>query len=179
MVTRQRLTLEEFVVFVHQPENLNREFELINGEMIEMSPSRSGYSGIGAKILARLSDYCEKNNLPENITMADGTFDINGNVLVPDVAYKSTPLEFEQYPDPIPPQLVVEVISPNDKATEIREKRQVYIDAGILYWEVYYTGKRVDVYAPGQPMRSLSIDDEVDGGDVLPGFKLSVGAMFR
>jgi Uma2 family endonuclease len=37
-----------------------------------------------------------------------------------------------EYPDPIPPLWVVEVISPNDKVVDIRKKRQRYLEAGIL-----------------------------------------------
>jgi Uma2 family endonuclease len=74
---------------------------------------------------------------------------------------------------------VVEVISPTDKAKEIREKREIYQHAGILLWEMYAELERIDVYPPGKPMRTFSIDDTLDGGDVLPGFKLTVQALLE
>ena len=73
------------------------------------------------------------------------------HVVAPDFAYKPTPTVAE-YPDPQPPLWVAEVISPNDKATEINAKRRKYIEARILYWEMYPDERLIDVYAPGKPM---------------------------
>jgi Uma2 family endonuclease len=67
----------------------------------------------------------------------------------------------------------VEVISPTDKAKEMREKREIYQRAGILLWELYGELERIDVYPPDKPMQTFSMEDTLDGGDVLPGFKIS------
>lgn len=84
----------------------------------------------------------------------------------------------EEFADPNPPLWVAEVISPTDRAEIIRHKRQIYRDAGILLWEIYKPLQRVDVYAPGQPVREFGIDDTLDGGNVLPEFRLAVKALF-
>ncbi len=83
-----------------------------------------------------------------------------------------------EFADPEPPLWAVEVISPTDKATDIRKKRQIYQEAGILLWELYDNVQRVDVYAPGQPVRTFDMDDTLDGSDVLPGFRLAVKDLF-
>jgi Uma2 family endonuclease len=93
------------------------------------------------------------------------------------MAYKQTPMSAE-YPDPVAPLWAVEVISPTDKAVDIRKKRLIYAAAGILLWEVYPQLQRVDVYAPGQALVSYGIDDVLDGGSVLPGFRLPVKDIF-
>lgn len=67
---------------------------------------------------------------------------------------------------------------PTDKGVDIRNKRQIYLQAGILYWEMYPLKQSIDVYAPGQPMRVFSINDTLDGGEVLPGFTLAVKDLF-
>jgi Uma2 family endonuclease len=85
----------------------------------------------------------------------------------------------DKYPDPTPPLLVVEVISPTDKASDIRDKREIYLKAMILYWEMYPQTQSVDVYAPDKPLQSLHLSDMLDGGDVLPGFRLSLKDLFR
>ena len=83
-----------------------------------------------------------------------------------------------EFADPDPPLWVAEVIAPADRAETVRHKRQIYHDAGILLWEIYRPLQLVDVYAPGQPVREFGIDDMLDGGDVLPGFRLAVKELF-
>jgi Uma2 family endonuclease len=73
---------------------------------------------------------------------------------------------------------VADIIAPNDKADHIRAKRDIYVNAGILRWEIYSQLRKVDVYAPGQPLRTVGIDGVLDGGDVLPGFQLPVKYLF-
>ncbi len=173
-VREPHVTLDDFVQFVFRDENVDRMFELINGEIVEVFPSRSGHSGVAALIIIAVGSYCREKGLPGHVTGADGTYNVLGNVIAPDVAYKTTPLDMKNYPDPVPPEFAVEVISPTDRKAGIARKRQVYLDAGILYWEVYVEDECIDVYVPGQPMRSLGMDDTLDGGAVLPGFTLPV-----
>ena len=85
----------------------------------------------------------------------------------------------DEYPDPVAPQWVVEIISATDKAEDIRNKREIDRDAGILLWEMYPKSERIDVYPPGESMRTVTIDGTLDGGGVLPGFTLSARELFR
>lgn len=171
------MTIGEFRDFVEQPENTNRTFELINGEIKEVSPSRTRNSEFLMLITIAVGIFCRERKLPCHISGADGAYNIDGHVVAPDFAYKPTPMS-DEYPDPEPPLWVVEVISPTDNAPDIRAKRQIYIQAGILYWEMYPQSESIDVYAPGQPPRTINIDEILDGGDVLPGFTLSMHELF-
>ncbi len=173
MVTKPSLSIDEFLAFVHQEDNLEQMFELINGEIVHVSPSRASHSWVASIIIWAVMSYCKEHDLPPFVSAPDGTYNVLGNVVAPDVAYRTTPFS-DDYPEPNPPELVVEVISPTDTKRAVARKRQIYLDAGILYWEVYPADKRVDVYAPGQPMESLGIKDRLDGGEVLPGFMLPV-----
>jgi Uma2 family endonuclease len=180
MVTSERtkpITLEAFREYVERPENSAGMFELINGEIIHVSPSRTRNSEFPMRLALVVGIFCREHNLPCHISGADGAYIIDGNVVVPDFAYKPTPMS-DEYPDPEPPLWVVEVISPTDKAPDIRAKRQIYIQAGILYWELYPQSPSIDVYAPGQPTRTIELDETLDGGDVLPGFKVPVRELF-
>lgn len=177
LIPQKEMTVEEFIVFATSPENSNRSFELINGEVIEMSPGRATYSRLEAIIAALVYIFCEAHGLPYNVSVGDGAYRIGDNTVAPDFAYKDTEL-IDEYPEPTPPLWAVEIISPNDKATDVSNKRQIYLHAGILYWEIYYPSQRVDVYAPGQPMKSYFVGDVLDGGDVLPGFTLEVAKLF-
>ncbi|MCA0454588.1 MAG: Uma2 family endonuclease [Chloroflexi bacterium] len=177
LIPQKEMTVEEFIVFATSPENSDRDFEFINGEVIEMSPGRATYSRIEAIIAALVYIFCEAHGLPYNVSVGDGSYRIGNNTVAPDFAYRSADL-IDEYPDPVQPEWAVEIISPNDKATEVSNKRQIYLRAGILYWEIYYPSQRVDVYAPGQPMKSYFVGDVLDGGEVLPGFTLEVSKLF-
>jgi Uma2 family endonuclease len=173
MITQEVRSLEDFQRFASLPENEDRLFEFINGEIIEVSPGRTWNSGFGHKLAIAAYLFCKAHGIPCYTSGEQGAYQIQGHVVVPDFAYKHTPLS-KDYPDPVAPEWAVEVISPTDKASEIRAKREIYQAAGILYWEMYPDLERIDVYAPGQPARSFSIDDVLDGGQVLPGFTLPV-----
>lgn len=178
VASKDRLyTIEEFQAFVAQPENADSLFELVNGEIIKVSPGRTRNSELPMILDRKVYPFCVQNNLPCHVSGADGAYDINGHVIAPDFAYKTTPMS-DEYPDPEPPLWAVEIISPTDTAADIRAKRQIYIDAGILLWEIYPQLKKIDVYAPGQPVRTVGIDDSLDAGDVLPGFTVTVKDIF-
>lgn len=165
-------SITTWLEFVERPENVSRSFELINGEIIEKMPGTAYNSEIAFLIAFAIKAFCIARNIMCHITIADGIFDIEGNVVAPDVVFKQTPSS-KTYPDFDPPLWAVEVISVNDKAEDIRKKRLIYVNAGILYWEVYPNLKQIDVYAPDEPMRSVDANGTLDGGTVLPGFTLA------
>jgi Uma2 family endonuclease len=47
-----------------------------------------------------------------------------------------------------------------------------------MVWVVLPETKQVEVYVPGQPMKLLGLDGTLDGGNVLPGFTLTVKDIF-
>jgi Uma2 family endonuclease len=172
------MTFEEFREYALQPDNSQRSFELINGEMIEKMPGTTLNSAIPVNISFHTRLHCRDKSIPCYISTGDGAYRIGNNVVAPDMAYKQSPMT-DEYPDPIAPRWVVEVISPNDKAGEIRKKRQVYQEAGILLWEIYPELLSVDVYMPGQPSNTFEIGETLTVESVLPGFSLTVKAVFE
>jgi Uma2 family endonuclease len=176
-VQKVGMTLDEFVQYATLPENEDRRLELIDGEVVEMAPGRTWNSGVGHILTHRVFGFCEAHDLPCYISGGDGDYDVQGNVVCPDFAYKRTPLS-KDYPDPEPPLWVVEVISPTDKAADIHKKRQIYRQAGILLWEMYPESQSIDMYAPGQSVRTVGIDGTLDAGDVLRGFTLAARELF-
>ena len=165
------MSLEEFQRWAELPENADQEYELINGEIVEVTPARTSHSELEHILAFAVRLYCQQQHLPCHTSGGDGSYGILGNVIAPDFAYKQTPMS-DLYPDPEPPLWAVEIVSPTDKAKAIRDKREIYRQAGILYWEMYPQSRSVDVYAPGEPVRTVGIDDVLDGGAVLPGFTL-------
>jgi Uma2 family endonuclease len=77
------------------------------------------------------------------------------------------------------PDLVVEILSPSNKRREVQDKVRDYQGAGAgLIWVVDPPKRLVVVHAPGTPARTLAGDDVLDGGDVVPGFRLPLAQLF-
>ncbi len=77
------------------------------------------------------------------------------------------------------PELVVEIVSPSDSPREVNDKTQMWLAHGVLMaLEVYPAERAVMVHRPGRPAVTLTGDDTLDGGDVLPGFTLPLRDIF-
>jgi Uma2 family endonuclease len=81
-----------------------------------------------------------------------------------------------------PPDLAIEVLSPGNTPKEMAIKLDEYAKAGVrLVWYVDPDRKEVDVYPKGRAKgkKTVGVDGVLDGGDVLPGFTLSVAKIFE
>jgi Uma2 family endonuclease len=79
----------------------------------------------------------------------------------------------------IPPDLAVEVLSPNDLADEVDEKVKEYLEAGVLVvWVVFPKTRTVQIHRADGPIVKLTETDELSGEEVLPGFRCRVGEIF-
>jgi Uma2 family endonuclease len=75
----------------------------------------------------------------------------------------------------IPPDLAVEVVSPNDSSDQLEEKLADYEKVGIpLIWVVSLTSRTVMVYRADGSVSRLREDDELSGEDVVPGFRCPI-----
>jgi Uma2 family endonuclease len=75
------------------------------------------------------------------------------------------------------PDLVVEIVSPGDTFNEVMDKVDEYLAAGVqTVWVVNMRRRSVIVYPGGQ---TLTEDDTLTGGSVLPGFAVPVSRLFR
>ena len=171
------VTFEEFERYVLLPENADRHFELIDGEIIEMAPERTKNSRLGLVLSGFVFQFCLDHKRPFYASGANGAYGIQGHTVAPDFAFKHTPVS-NDYPDLDPPLWAVEIISPTDKAPDIRNKRNIYLQAGILLWEIYPEKQSIDVYVPGKPVRTVGIDGALNVGEILPGFILALSDLF-
>src|SRR6266576_3761113 len=121
------MTADEFYDFVHRPENTDHWFELVRGEVIELPPPTRPHGFICNNVGRILANY----------TFETGSGYVAGNdsgvvlerepdtVRGPDVAlYDDADSFAELHPKygEVPPRLVVEVLSPNDKAARVLRK---------------------------------------------------------
>ena len=182
MVIQTRVTTEAFEALVNQPENSERRFELVSGEVFEV-PSNPFVSKIAAKILIFIGIYLLKEDRG-HVTGADGGYMVGGNRYAPDVAY----ISYERQPElatqgynPNPPELAVEVISAPNNAEEqhkLRLKLTSYLAAGVVVWIVNPFDRTVEVHAAGRDAQALDETGTLSGGDLLPGFELAVKDIF-
>jgi Uma2 family endonuclease len=172
-------TVEDFDQFIQLPENADKIFEFIRGELFEV-PSNPFSSYISGRVFRRVANFVEDNNLGYTTGEAGG-YRVFGERYAPDVAFlaKGKPLSQSGY-NLTAPDLAVEVDFPSttESLTNLRTKIANYLAAGTVLWLVLPETKTVEVYVPGEPVKPLGIDDTLDGGAVLPGFKLAVKEIF-
>ena len=159
--------------------------ELINGVLRKTVSAGVEHSFIAGNILAAFHAHIR----PRRSGRVGGT---DGGVLIgrnpdhvrePDIFYVSAerlPLDVrvQGYLE-VAPELVVEIISPSDTQTEVAEKTRLWLNLGVLMVvEVYPRTRTVMVHRPGVPAFTLTGDDALDGGDVLPGFSLPLSEIF-
>lgn len=78
-----------------------------------------------------------------------------------------------------PPDLAVEVRSPNDRSGEVSRKVTDYLTYGVrTVWEAEPHARTIVVHQPGALPRLVRGDDVLDGGDVLPGFRVVASDVF-
>lgn len=175
------MSAAEFHEWMQQPAQRDTDYELIAGEVVAVV-SHPTASRLGARLLIRVGGFVEEHNLGE-VSGADGGYIIGEGRYIPDVGFIATAnlpptVSVDGYV-PAPPDLAVEVVSPTDSRRLLMIKVGDYLAAGTLVWVVYPAEQQVDVYAPGQPVRSLSKTATLDGGTVLPGFSLALQSIFR
>jgi Uma2 family endonuclease len=181
MAVQHKISVDEFEAFIARPENADRLFELIGGEIVEV-PSNPYASKIASRISGYIFMYLLLHNIG-HLTDGQGGYMVSGERYAPDVGFIARvrqPELAKQGYNPIPPDLAVEVDFPSTYESQrvLRKKQANYLAAGTLLWIVYPETKEVEVYAPGQPVQTFDIDGVLTGGDVLPEFRLAVKDIF-
>ena len=159
--------------------------ELVRGQVRVMTPASAAHGVVAGTIFAALNAFVESEHL--GVCFPDNTgFLLPGlgdTVRSPDVAFVRAERLPEQGIGPgwmnVAPDLVVEVLSPTETASELEEKLRDYRAAGTrLAWIVDPTARIVSVRPTTAPESWLSEAETLDGGDVIPGFSLSVARVF-
>jgi len=175
------LTAEEMFQFPSD----DSKYELIEGEVIRMPPTGARHGKVSMRLGRLLDEYVEAHDLgvicaAETGFVLQRTPDI---VRAPDVGFVTKARipetgEPETY-WPFAPDLAVEVVSPSDRADDIQEKIREYFAAGThVVWIVYPRNRTIFIYCSPHDVRALGETDELDGGDVLPGFTCPVRRCF-
>ena len=159
-------------------------FELIQGALIEMSPTNEIHGVLVQELAGLIWNHVRTNKLGRVFAAKTG-FILStepDTVLAPDIAYlsaaRSKPLS-EKFAA-IAPDLVVEVVSPGNTAAEMNEKTGLYFQAGTRQvWIVYPKTRMIHRYTSPTNVTILTSTDTLSGADVLPGFSLSLDELFK
>lgn len=177
------LTFDQFEAMLPGLDSKKR-FELQQGALVEVGTAGRKHTRIAVLIAHLILAFLESKAIDGEVTGADGTYKLTEHdTSVPDVGYVS-PARAQTLPDdtvfyPFAPDLAVEVRSPSQSKRTMHTLAVMYLNAGArLVWIVEPKAKTVTVYQGDGKRFTLSGDAELDGGDVLPGFKLSLPRIF-
>jgi Uma2 family endonuclease len=183
--TRIGMPMDEFI---RQYEEA--PFELVDGERLPLGLQVAGQADVFNHIVEPLFLY-ERNkethflfHIPfVEVDAADRVVESRTPKIV--IYETSRWLEYRQQPDwgdrplCIVPDLCVEILAPNEKILDFEPKASRYLKDGVrIVWVINWWEKMMTVHTPTGITR-LTITDTLDGGDVLPGFKLPLTDIFQ
>ncbi len=160
-------------------------YELVEGVLHQMAPAGEEHGGVIFTVTVSLGNYINTHKSGKGYGAETG-FILTRNpdtVRAPDIAFVRQERVQETPVSPSfrrgAPDVAIEVMSPNDHYTEVDEKVQHWLGAGTRMVIVINPRKRqVSVHYPNTASLLLTEADTLDGGDVLPGWRLPVREIF-
>jgi Uma2 family endonuclease len=159
--------------------------ELIEGRIVPMSPTGYEHGNIETKIGAALYTFVSARKLgkvqsgevgiytrrnPDNVRGADVLFISNE---------RFTRRKSSSYLD-VAPDLVIEILSPDDRWSEVTEKLREYFAIGVrLVWIIDPKSRSVHAYRALTDVREFTENDDLPGDEVLPGFSIKIRELFE
>ncbi len=175
---------------IYSPEDLlsmpdRKNYELVDGHLVERNMSQLS-SYVGGQLFGELHSFLRRDRLgwawPADLGY-ECYPDHPNKVRKPDVSF----IRIERMPAGptsegyahIPPDLAVEVVSPNDLWHELQAKVEEYLAAGVLLvWVIDPETRTMHVYRRDGTVSLLREGDEVSGEDVVPGFRCELTSIF-
>ena len=175
------MTLEEFLRMPGIDERPYREF--IDGRVeTKMSPQKK-HGRIGKRLMNHVDAYSEPREFGESFPELRCTF--AGRSIIPDVVFLlDEHIETDddgEILDPThrPPDLHVEIVSPDQSVQKCREKLVFSTADGCpLGWLIDPIRKTVHVFRPGRPTELVPADGVLEGDPVVPGYRLPISELF-
>ena len=179
--TRKLMTAEELLLL---PRGDGRRYELIRGVLVEKIGTGDPHGISVNRIAGLIFIYTETTGHGESRAGEPGyhlDFDPD-TVRCPDVAWIAPgriPEGTQGFPN-LAPDLAVEVKSPGNSNPEMAAKSWMWLSYGSQQvWVADPERSTVTVYQPGTEPQTPGEDDELTGGDLLPGFTTPVWRLFR
>lgn len=187
---QQGMSLADFTLQYEQ-----QPFELIDGEVIPMAPLKYGHTRITKQIYDRFFLWTHLNK-GFGTVFSEGTFVLEDQPdwvkgsRAPDVMFyiqkrldeyhDATP-NYQDKPIALVPDIVVEVIFPTDKYSDVVRKVEVYLEDGVkIVWVVDPKRQSVAEYTQANPNGVTRRNDDIlSGGEIATGFELKVSEIFE
>ena len=182
MTTRTKLiTADELLAM---PRGDGKRYELIRGVLIQKMPTGDPHGDAVMQTAFALELYSRTNDHGVTRTGEPGYRLERGpdTVRAPDVAWIATgriPAGTAGFPE-LAPDLAVEVKSPSNSNPEMAAKAAMWLSYGSQQsWVLDPERTAVTLYRPNAEPVTLTEDDTLDGGDLLPGFTSPIWQLFR
>jgi Uma2 family endonuclease len=159
--------------------------EIIDGKRVRLPPKTVYSVLLGSELAFHIGRFTDSKQLGR--IAIKGLFHLSANRdRRPDVAFVS----YQRWPQTrsvprrdnawdVVPNMATEVVSPTDSVEELEKKIDEYFKAGVeLIWVVYPTQNTIHVRHSPTQTKALTITDTLDGGPVLPGFRLPLVELF-
>lgn len=170
--------------------DLPEYYEVIDGEIVEVPPMSDYANRVANRLNRAITRYLLTNDIGE--TGVECLFHIAQNEDTernrrPDWAYVSYDRWPADRPSPyrgntrdVVPDIAAEVVSPNDSSGAVIVKAREYLAGGVrLVWIVYPLMQEIHAYLPASnQVRVFFAADELEAGEILPGFRVSVASLF-
>ena len=157
-------------------------YELVAGRLMKMSPTALPHGIVVARVLFLLHRHAEANKL--GVVVPEVGFKLASNpdtVRAPDIAF----VRRDRIPSRKgfmdgPPDLAVEVLSPDDRASKVRAKVADYLTRGVIVVLVIDPDAlTATIHRRLTPPVTLSGNDVIDLDDVVSGFRCGVQDIFK
>jgi Uma2 family endonuclease len=168
------------------PDESEFTYELVRGRLIRMSRPGARHGVVCMRLARALDQFSDDHNL--GIVFSEGTgFKLESDpdtVRGPDVSFvRRERVPASGVPEKHwvgPPDLAVEVMSPNDRPAEVEAKIAQYLELGVrLVWWIRPQEQTVTAYRPGFAPVSLKVTQELDGSEVVPGFRFPIARLLE
>ena len=161
-----------------------RKFELVDGTLVEKIMGLKE-SVVAGEILTIIKNWNRSSGNLGMVSGADGPFHLFAKLVrIPDVSFTNWDrVPGRKVPDePVPdvsPDLAVEVLSEGNTRSEMERKlKEYFLSEVTVVWFVDPKKRTVRVFTSPDDVTELKATDTLDGGDVLPGFSVSVASLF-
>ena len=136
------------------------------------------------RLVVRLGAFVEAQRLGHVFESSTGFRLRGGNIRSPDVSFVATGhFEGERVPEgfsDVPPDLAVEVLPPEDRTRSVLDKIGDYLEADVrLVWVIDPQHATATVYRSLTRVSTLAVGDELDGEEVVPGFRCRLGEVLE
>jgi Uma2 family endonuclease len=175
------MTVDEFYTMDTEHDGI---YELVAGEVRFRAPPFIREGEVSANLYCLLRTFINEHHIGRVVGRCGVIVCRNPDtVLMPNALfYSKERLPLDQvvlHAHDQPPDLVVEVLSPSNRPGQMRRKLQEYFAAGVrLAWIVDPEDKTVTIHTEPLASRTLTADQTLTGGEVLPGFSTQVSAIF-